>query len=1085
MVKTLRVLSVNCRKSLADTDGALEWAIEHKIPVVCVQEPGLLGREKARRHPGYHRIAKDGKDCRTAIYVAKTHQPSSPHPPEHHTCVAQVLGATIICTYWHPHDREAETAITYLQNLPFPELTTVVGDFNASHPSWDPSRRPTTRGTTLDEMMNEKGLHLLIHDTPTHENGKVIDLAFGPPGAYARTAGWATDHKRIRVETPTPHPYKPRRTTFLPPSAYEEVRKLFVSSLPGAPPVPRTETELNDLTDLVSDALSGAVSARSIPVGRRPKSMPWWTSALAQARDLDPKVFRRLCRRTRAEFYRERVERATDHVGLGKVLRWKNDATDDRPTLLRIGGRSVTTPDDMASVLADAAFKPPATNPLPPYEHTGPVLPPDIGEWALEPPTDGELEEAFTRCAANTPGADQVTLNFLVDAWEDLLPYLRAITLGCLATGSFPRAFKHALVCTLSKPGRDPHTYKGWRPITLLSVLGKGVERLLARRMTAIALAAGLIPLNTAGAVPSRSASDLFAALVYDAEGAARLGRHCLLSMFDVDSAFPSTRVDKLHEVLTAQGWPVRLVSIVRSFCTGRTFKFRWADRRFASDSGLPQGSPWSPILFTLFTASLPRRRQGPAFSYADDIAHLTVSTDATQLQYAASLRAFDLYRRAEALGLKLDQKKVEVLYIPPQGRGSKKKRRNRKSVYLATPAGKVQAKPEVKYLGAHLDGSLSLKTHVARRCTEAAKYTGLLKRINQVARGLPPESARTAVLAATIPTVTYGLAALFPGVRKRGRRGGEVSSNIKGALDCVENAVSKALRAALPVWRTIPKPIPFWMAGVAPPEVVGREVARASARVSSLPLDHPLEVRLRRPPPKEWSRLHALAGLQPGTEQHTAWLPRLPHLRKWLAPASGPPPEKPPWTLPPEADPHKYWEIHRPPTFDSVAWETRNPYLRLPRRRLAQLVGELSGHWNFHSYHERFGHPHSAFSHCACGHAMEKDHYKDCPVRKLPEFGFARAPKAKNPRDGEILAYFEWEATLRRAGVRGLKIEDGRLLAEVEYGRGERGPAADSSSEEGPSDLEYLRPETATPATSVNRGGRVLAPPSAEVNPT
>ena len=59
---------------------------------------------------------------------------------------------------------------------------------------------------------------------------------------------------------------------------------------------------------------------------------------------------------------------------------------------------------------------------------------------------------------------------------------------------------------------------KGWRPISLISVPAKGLERLVARRVASAALAKGLFGPLQAGAVPYRFTTDLLAALVYSAE---------------------------------------------------------------------------------------------------------------------------------------------------------------------------------------------------------------------------------------------------------------------------------------------------------------------------------------------------------------------------------------------------------------------------------------------------------------------------------------------------------------------------------------------------------------------------------------
>ncbi|KAK1780359.1 hypothetical protein QBC45DRAFT_372947 [Copromyces sp. CBS 386.78] len=66
-----------------------------------------------------------------------------------------------------------------------------------------------------------------------------------------------------------------------------------------------------------------------------------------------------------------------------------------------------------------------------------------------------------------------------------------------------------------------------------------------------------------------------------------------------------------------------------------------------------------------------------------------------------------------------------------------------------------------------------------------------------------------------------------------------------------------------MPVWRTVPKLDPFWLAGIAPPQIIRRETARAAAGLPTLPAYHPLTQRLRTPPPRGWSHLHSLTESQ------------------------------------------------------------------------------------------------------------------------------------------------------------------------------------------------------------------------------
>ncbi|EGS19356.1 uncharacterized protein CTHT_0048150 [Thermochaetoides thermophila DSM 1495] len=258
-----------------------------------------------------------------------------------------------------------------------------------------------------------------------------------------------------------------------------------------------------------------------------------------------------------------------------------------------------------------------------------------------------------------------------------------AICSADLTLGVFPSAFKRATVVTLSKPGRDPRSYKGWRPISLLSVFGKGIERMVARRMTAAALRAGLLPPEVAGAHSNSL---------------------CL---------GPSSVTYKLCSVLLDQGWPESTSLLAADFCTARSFSFRWARSTFRTDSGLPQGSPWSPILFALFTLPLVRPSQGAAFAYMDDHAQHTWSRDPFQLVYHASLRVAELCEKAQGLGLRIDPRKTDALYIPLRGKGVTKTRTETSKIHVTGGGQDVVPSHSIKWLVVTLDSRLSPKAQV------------------------------------------------------------------------------------------------------------------------------------------------------------------------------------------------------------------------------------------------------------------------------------------------------------------------------------------------------------------------------------
>ena len=161
----------------------------------------------------------------------------------------------------------------------------------------------------------------------------------------------------------------------------------------------------------------------------------------------------------------------------------------------------------------------------------------------------------------------------------------------------------------LPKVGKtDFASYRSWRPIALLSCLGKGLERIVARRMVWTALQAGLISSQHAGAVPKRSAMDLVASLTHDIELALANGQKATLVTLDVKGAFDALLKNRLLSRMNSQGWHPAAIKLTDSFLTSRKITTRLEETITEPREvlcGTPQGSLWSPILYILYLYEL------------------------------------------------------------------------------------------------------------------------------------------------------------------------------------------------------------------------------------------------------------------------------------------------------------------------------------------------------------------------------------------------------------------------------------------------------------------------------------------------
>ena len=82
------------------------------------------------------------------------------------------------------------------------------------------------------------------------------------------------------------------------------------------------------------------------------------------------------------------------------------------------------------------------------------------------------------------PGVDGIPVICLKKCCGILLPWLMRIFGGSFAVGYFPQVWRTAKVLALQKPGKASYaTPRSYRPISLLSNIGKLLETIVNRRL--------------------------------------------------------------------------------------------------------------------------------------------------------------------------------------------------------------------------------------------------------------------------------------------------------------------------------------------------------------------------------------------------------------------------------------------------------------------------------------------------------------------------------------------------------------------------------------------------------------------------
>ncbi|RKK06375.1 hypothetical protein BFJ68_g17121 [Fusarium oxysporum] len=248
--------------------------------------------------------------------------------------------------------------------------------------------------------------------------------------------------------------------------------------------------------------------------------------------------------------------------------------------------------------------------------------------------------------------------------WKQLWPVAQDRVLHLFRTslidGVLPDQWRCAKIIQLKKPGKGNYAIaKPWRPISLLSTLGKILEAVVADRISYAVETFGLLPTNHFGVRKRRSAEQallLFQEQVYKTW---RNRKVVSLISFDVKGAYNGVFKERLLQRLEARGMPQWLVRWVGAFCSNRTASIvvngHTSEQRELLQAGLPQGSPLSPVLFLFFNADLVQIRidsKGGSIAFVNDysawVTRPTAEANRAGIQ-AIIDRALDWERRSGA----------------------------------------------------------------------------------------------------------------------------------------------------------------------------------------------------------------------------------------------------------------------------------------------------------------------------------------------------------------------------------------------------------------------------------------------------
>ena len=245
-----------------------------------------------------------------------------------------------------------------------------------------------------------------------------------------------------------------------------------------------------------------------------------------------------------------------------------------------------------------------------------PQLQPQLMTQPEEEPSldqlDRDIQESeihwaiFNSNPRKAPGPDDIPFCVWQELWPVVKEWIVHIYRRSIQLGHLPTPWAEAKIVVIQKPGKPDYSIaNAYRPISLLRTISKGLEKVIARRLSEYLERTAKLPRTQFGARPRRSAEQALMILVERIYGAWRAKNVLSLVTFDVRGAYNGVNKELLQERMQAQGISKLLTKWIYSFCSNRTaslaFNHYRTDITPILQPGLPQGSPLSPILYILY----------------------------------------------------------------------------------------------------------------------------------------------------------------------------------------------------------------------------------------------------------------------------------------------------------------------------------------------------------------------------------------------------------------------------------------------------------------------------------------------------
>ena len=322
-----------------------------------------------------------------------------------------------------------------------------------------------------------------------------------------------------------------------------------------------------------------------------------------------------------------------------------------------------------------------------------------------------------------SPGDDGICPLLIKNLSKKAVIHFTLIINHIIMFSHFPDIWKIAKIISLPKPRKNHSLPESYRPISLLSSLGKIVEKVILKILNKHLARNNILSQTQFGFRAQHSTVSQLAIVTDHILHNFNLNKHTGMVLIDLEKAFDSVWHNGLIYKLIGYGFPKFLIHLIASYLRNRKFYVSTknaSSKTKHTSAGVPQGSVLAPTLFNIYINGINDLKLKIIIAlFADDTAFYLSSYRIDTIANRLSEAIKKLLKYLNRWKMKINERKTLAIIFT--------RRRPLININVQINGQPVPWSKKIKYLGVHLDSKLTFTHHINAICD---KTMGLIHNI-------------------------------------------------------------------------------------------------------------------------------------------------------------------------------------------------------------------------------------------------------------------------------------------------------------------------------------------------------------------